>query len=50
MTGLVFFAGFVGIASGSGNPATVLGFWVAVIAAWAWLSALSIHLYRRVER
>jgi hypothetical protein len=49
VTGLVFFAGFVGIASGSGNPATVLGFWVAVIAAWAWLSALSIHLYRRIE-
>jgi hypothetical protein len=28
----------------------VLGFWIAVIAAWAWLSALSIHLYRHVER
>ena len=50
VTGLVFFAGFVGIASGSGNPATVLGFWVAVVAAWTWLSALSIHLYRRIER
>jgi hypothetical protein len=33
-----------------GNLATVLGFWVAVIAAWAWLSARSIHLYRRIER
>lgn len=50
VTGVVFFAGFVGIASGSGTPATVLGFWIAVIAAWAWLSALSLHLYRHVER
>jgi hypothetical membrane protein len=50
LTGLVFLAGFIGIASGSGNPATVIGFWVAVVAAWAWISALSLHLYRHVER
>jgi Protein of unknown function (DUF998) len=46
VTGLVFLAGFVGIASGSGSPAVVLGFWFAVVVAWAWLAALSVHLYR----
>jgi hypothetical protein len=46
-TGVVFLAGFVGVAAGSGNPATVLGFWVAVLVAWAWLTALSVSFYRR---
>lgn len=46
-TGAVFLAGFVGIASGSGSSAVVLGFWIAVVAAWAWVSALSVHLYRQ---
>jgi hypothetical protein len=45
-TGLVFLAGFVGTASGSSSPAVVLGFWFAVVVAWAWLAALSVHLYR----
>jgi Protein of unknown function (DUF998) len=45
-TGLVFLAGFVGIASGSDSPAVVLGFWFAVIVAWAWLAALCVYLYR----
>ena len=49
-TGLVFLAGFVGIASGSSSPAVVLGFWFAVVVAWAWLAALSVHLYRATPR
>lgn len=47
ITGLAFLAGFVGIASGSGNPVIALGFWAAVAIAFGWLSALSVHLYRR---
>jgi hypothetical protein len=49
-TGLVFLAGFVGIASGSSSPAVVLGFWFAVVVAFAWLAALSVHLYRATPR
>jgi hypothetical protein len=45
-TGVVFLVGFAGIASGSASPAIVLGFWAAVTLAFAWLAALSIHLYR----
>jgi hypothetical membrane protein len=46
-TGTVFFAAFVGIASGSGAPAVNVSFAVAVVAAWTWLAALSVHLFRR---
>ncbi|WP_018680451.1 DUF998 domain-containing protein [Actinokineospora enzanensis] len=49
-TGVVYLAGFAGIASGVDNAAVVLGFWVAVIAGWAWLAVLSIRLYRTVPR
>ncbi|GAB3407702.1 DUF998 domain-containing protein [Flindersiella endophytica] len=47
VTGVIFFGGFVGIASGQGNPATVVTFVVAVLVAWSWVSALSVHFYRR---
>lgn len=43
ITGVLFFAAFVGIASGAGHPATVVAFVVAVILAWTWLSALAVH-------
>jgi Protein of unknown function (DUF998) len=49
VTGMVFLAGFFGIASGSGGGWTLLGFWIAVVLAWAWLSALSVHLRRYVS-
>lgn len=45
-TGVVFLAGFVGIASGSASVLTNLGFTAAVILMWAWLTATSVHLYR----
>lgn len=44
LTGIVFFAAFVGIAAGSGNPWTILGFWVGVVLSWIWLSLLSLHM------
>jgi hypothetical protein len=43
-------AWFVGIASGCSGPPVVLGFWFAVVVAWAWLAALSVHLYRATPR
>lgn len=47
-TAVVFFAGFLGLASGSGSPVIVLGFWAALLVAWGWIAALAVHLYRRV--
>lgn len=44
ITGLVFFAGFFGIASGSGQSWTVIGFWIALVLAWSWISALAAHV------
>lgn len=46
VTGVLFLAGFLGIASGSGNVAVTLGFTAAVVIAWLWLAALSVRLYR----
>ncbi len=46
-TGVLFLAGFVGIASGAPTPATNLAFTAAVVLMWAWLSATSAYLYRQ---
>jgi Protein of unknown function (DUF998) len=43
-TGIIFFAAFVGIASGSGQSWSVIGFWIGVILAWAWISAMAAML------
>jgi hypothetical protein len=40
VTGVVFLAGFVGIASGSASPSVNVAFGLAVVAAWAWVSAI----------
>ena len=45
-TGVIFFAAFVGIASGGGNPVFNVGFAIAVVAAWAWISALCLKFRR----
>jgi hypothetical protein len=45
-TGVLFFAGFCGIATGSGSVVATLAFTGAVLLAWAWLTTLSVHLYR----
>lgn len=43
-TGLIFLAAFVGIATGSGQLWSVLGFWFGVVVAWAWIAALAVKL------
>lgn len=43
-TGLFFFAAFAGIASGVNAPWIVIAFYLAVVLAWVWISALSIRL------
>lgn len=47
ITGVLFLAGFAGVASGSTSPAVTLGFWAAVVLAWTWLATTSVHLMRR---
>jgi Protein of unknown function (DUF998) len=47
VTGVLFFAGFAGIASGSHGP-TTLAFVAAVLIVWAWLSTVCIHYTRSV--
>lgn len=46
-TGVIFFAAFVGIASGSAQPAVNIAFGVAVVLAWAWLAAMAARLMTR---
>jgi hypothetical protein len=45
VTGVVFFAGFAGIASGSSAPLT-LAFVAAVVLVCAWITVTSVHFYR----
>jgi hypothetical protein len=45
---MAFLAGFAGIIADSGNPAATVAFTAAVVAAWAWLAAISVLLYRDV--
>ena len=47
ITGVLFLAAFVGVATGSASSAVVLTFTGAVILAWVWLALVSVHLYRR---
>ena len=48
VTGVVFLAAFIGIASGAATAVTTLGFVTAVILMCAWMSAFATHLYRTV--
>jgi Protein of unknown function (DUF998) len=50
VTGVVFLAAFIGIASGAGNPVTTLGFVGAVMVAFGFISALAMRLYRTTTR
>lgn len=45
ITGVVFLAGFVGIASGSHGP-TTLAFVAAVLTVCAWVTTVSVRFYR----
>ncbi len=46
VTGVTFLAAFAGVASGSDSPVVVIAFEVALIIAWTWLAAVSLHFYR----
>jgi hypothetical protein len=46
VTGVLFFGGFAGISSGGANGFVLLGFWIGVVAAMAWLAAVCVYLYR----
>jgi hypothetical protein len=48
ITGVVFAASFMALSSGSGGATTILVFTAAVVLVWAWLSAVSVKLYRSV--
>lgn len=45
-TGVIFFAAFAGVATGSGQSWSVIGFWIGVLVAWVWVWALAIKLLR----
>lgn len=46
LTGVIVVAGFHLLMAFQIIPSPVLGIWIAVVVGWAWLSALSVHLYR----
>jgi hypothetical protein len=48
ITGVVFAGTFLALSSGSGGATTILVFTAAVVLAWAWLTAVSVKLYRGV--
>jgi hypothetical protein len=50
VTGVLFLLSFIGIAAGSGNGWTILGFWIGVVLAWAWITATSVRLMGGAER
>ncbi|MFC6018767.1 DUF998 domain-containing protein [Plantactinospora solaniradicis] len=47
LTGVLFLAGFVAMAASAGSTWGNLAFTAAVVLAWAWMSAVAAHLYRR---
>ncbi|MFC0009158.1 DUF998 domain-containing protein [Devosia nitrariae] len=48
-TGVIFLGAFAGIASGGGNPLFNVAFAIAVVVAWAWISALCLKFRREVH-
>lgn len=50
VTGVVFLLSFVGIAAGSGNGWTILGFWIGVVLAFSWITAMCVRLLGAQER
>ena len=49
ITGVVFAGSFMALSSGSGGATTILAFTAAVALVCAWLTAVSVKLYRGVE-
>jgi hypothetical membrane protein len=46
ITGVLFLAGFAGIASGAGNAVVNLAFTALILLVWAWMSAVALDRYR----
>ena len=46
----LFAGSFIVLSSGAGGAAAILLFTAAVVLAWAWLTAVSVKLYRAVGR
>ena len=44
VAGMLFFAAFIGVAMGSGQSWSVIGFWIGVVFIWAWISILAARL------
>jgi hypothetical protein len=44
-SGVFFFAAFIGIATGSGQPASVIGFLIGIIVGWAWISVIATQFF-----
>jgi len=44
VSGILFFAAFVGVATGSGQSWSVIGFWIGILFIWAWISILAARL------
>ena len=49
VTGVAFGAAFAAVTTGSSSSAIVLPFYAAILAAFAWLAVVSVHLYRGVS-
>lgn len=43
-SGLLFFSAFVGVATGSGQSWSVIGFWIGVVFIWTWIALLAARL------
>jgi Protein of unknown function (DUF998) len=50
ITGIVYILGLLGLATGSGTAVVNLGFTVAVIVGWAWLTLLMVRTRREEIR
>jgi hypothetical protein len=48
-TGVVFLAGFLAVAGAAGRPWATVTFIVTAVLAWAWVSAVAAHWYRRTN-
>jgi hypothetical protein len=47
VAGAVFLVGFAGLSASAGAAWSVVGFIVALVVVFAWISAVAVHWYRR---
>jgi hypothetical protein len=45
-TGILFFAAFAGLSAGAGSRPTIVAFDIAVVLAWAWITAVGVDKRR----